>query len=337
METSLDSAQLLAPADAAGVVGLKPTVGLVSTTGVLPVAKSQDAPGPITRSVGDAATILNVIADPASPVDLHHGPVGRPRCEGKKIAVVSSTSAPYQDAIAKLQGLGATVTQVSIATPAATDSVVATEFKRDLNAYLGATKPGTTLQSIIDYNIANPVEGLKYQQGQLLAAQAIDLADPATNAKYTADLEAGKAANKAVLDSVLSGYDLILVPSGSNVIGYADRAGYPALTIPAGYGAQQSSVGPQPHRRDADRRRLLGGEAAGRRLRAGAGDRRPPRPQLHQPQHVALRPGEHLLHGRVLPAGRPPGARVTRARPAQLEEKGRVPRAGPFLVSGCTT
>ncbi|WP_459804295.1 amidase family protein [Herbidospora sp. RD11066] len=243
METSLDSAQLLAPADAAGVVGLKPTVGLVSTAGVLPVAKSQDAVGPITRSVGDAATILNVIDD--ADTDYTAGLSGT-ALQGKKIAVVSSTSAPYQDAIAKLQGLGATVTQVSIATPAAVDSVVGTEFKRDLNAYLATTKPGTTLQSIIDYNIANPVEGLKYQQGQLLAAQATDLADPAVSAKYTADLANGKAANKAVLDTVLSGYDLILVPSGSNVIGYADRAGYPALTIPAGYGAQASSSGRNP-------------------------------------------------------------------------------------------
>ncbi len=245
METSPDSAQLLAPADAAGVVGLKPTVGLVSTDGVLPVAKSQDAPGPITRSVGDAAAILNVIADPAAPVDYTKD-LKADALAGKKIAVVSSTSAPYQEAIAKLQGLGATVTQVSIAAPAATDSVVATEFKRDLNAYLAETKPGTTLQSIIDYNLANPVEGLKYQQGQLLAAQAVDLSDPATNAKYTADLANGKAANQAVLDTVLGSYDLILVPSGSNVIGYADRAGYPALTIPAGYGVQASSAGRNP-------------------------------------------------------------------------------------------
>ncbi|NAS25323.1 hypothetical protein GT755_27020 [Herbidospora sp. NEAU-GS84] len=245
METSPDSAQLLAPADAAGVVGLKPTVGLVSTDGVLPVAKSQDAPGPITRSVGDAATILNVIADPATPVDYTKD-LKADALAGKKIAVVSSTSAPYQEAIAKLQGLGATVTQVSIATPAATDGVVATEFKRDLNAYLAETRPGTTLQSIIDYNLANPVEGLKYQQGQLLAAQAVELSDPATNAKYTADLANGKAANRAVLDTVLGSYDLILVPSGSNVIGYADRAGYPALTIPAGYGVQASSAGRNP-------------------------------------------------------------------------------------------
>ena len=55
METSTDTAQMIAPAGVAGVVGLKPTVGLVSRTGVLPVAKSQDSPGPITRTVYDAA------------------------------------------------------------------------------------------------------------------------------------------------------------------------------------------------------------------------------------------------------------------------------------------
>src|SRR6185295_13983151 len=50
LETSTDTAQLISPAGVAGVVGLKPTVGLVSGDGVLPVAKSQDAPGPITRT-----------------------------------------------------------------------------------------------------------------------------------------------------------------------------------------------------------------------------------------------------------------------------------------------
>src|SRR5262249_34332894 len=58
METSTDTAQLIAPAGVAGVVGLKPTVGLVSRTGVLPVAKSQDSPGPIGRTVWDVAAGL---------------------------------------------------------------------------------------------------------------------------------------------------------------------------------------------------------------------------------------------------------------------------------------
>ena len=64
METSTDSAQMIAPAGNAGVVALKPTVGLVSRAGVLPVAKSQDSPGPIGQTVADVATGLNVLARP---------------------------------------------------------------------------------------------------------------------------------------------------------------------------------------------------------------------------------------------------------------------------------
>ncbi|GAA0384630.1 hypothetical protein Acor_47740 [Acrocarpospora corrugata] len=256
METSPDTAQLIAPAEAAGVVGLKPTVGLVSRAGVMPVASSQDAPGPITRGVYDAAAVLNIIAGPdaADPATAgvqvvdYTKDLSPTALQGKKIAVVSSTNVPYQEMVAKLQALGAITTQVTVGAPAPNAaSVVGREFKRDLNAYLAKTKPGTTLQSVIDYNIANPVEGLKYQQGQLLAAQAVDLADPATASAYQADLAAGLTSNRAAIDSVLAGgYDMIMVPSGSQVIDYADRAGYPALTIPAGYGVQASSAGRNP-------------------------------------------------------------------------------------------
>ena len=97
----------------AGVVALKPTVGLVSRAGVLPVAKSQDAPGPIGQTVDDVADALSVLAgpDPADPVTLGQ-PTPLPSytdgltstaLSGKKIAVVSSTSAPYPAAVAELK------------------------------------------------------------------------------------------------------------------------------------------------------------------------------------------------------------------------------------------
>ena len=68
-ETSTEAAQLIAPAGNAGVVGLKPTTGLISRSGTLPVAKSQDTPGPIGQTVGDVAAALNVLAgpDPSDP------------------------------------------------------------------------------------------------------------------------------------------------------------------------------------------------------------------------------------------------------------------------------
>jgi Asp-tRNA(Asn)/Glu-tRNA(Gln) amidotransferase A subunit family amidase len=257
LETSLDTAQLIAPAGVAGVVGLKPTVGRVSRAGVLPVATSQDSPGPISRTVYDAAVQLQAIAgadaaDPATagapaPPNYLAGLVPT-ALSGKRVAVTNSTAAPYPTAVAALQALGATTVVTTVANPSPNPpSIVLREFKRDLNAYLAGTrgKSGArSLQEIIDYNNANPVEGLKYQQGQLLAAQAVDLTDPATAAAYESDKTVGKASNRAVIDTILTrgtadtsdDVDLIMVPSGNNLVGVADRAGYPVLTVPAGYG-----------------------------------------------------------------------------------------------------
>jgi len=261
METSTDTAQLIGPAGVAGVVGLKPTVGLVSRAGVLPVAKSQDSPGPIGRTVADVASTLNVIAgtDPADPATA--GTPTRPdytagltpgALRGKRIAVIASSTDPYPAMVDTLRAQGATPVVVTIGTPTATPSIVGTEFKRDLDAYLAGS--GMTLQKIIDYNAANPAEGLKYQQGELVAAQAVDLTDPTTAASYAADLATGRTASRALIDGILGGgtadpgddLDAVLVPSGNALVGAADRAGYPVLTIPAGYGATNSGAGHNP-------------------------------------------------------------------------------------------
>jgi Asp-tRNA(Asn)/Glu-tRNA(Gln) amidotransferase A subunit family amidase len=268
METSTDTAQLVAPAGVAGVVGLKPTVGLVSRAGVLPVARSQDSPGPVGRTVADVAAALAVLAGPdrADPATLgtpaasdYPAALSTAALQGKRIAVVASTVQPYPAVLAALQAQGATPVVVTLGTPSPNPpSVVPTEFKRDLNAYL-AGRPGRpgprSLQEVIDYNTANPVEGLKYQQGELLAAQAVDLADPATAASYAADLATGRAANRALIDGVLANgtpgdpaddLDAIVVPAGNAVVGVADRAGYPALSVPAGFGPTDSSAGHDP-------------------------------------------------------------------------------------------
>ena len=108
-------------------------------------------------------------------------------------------------------------------------SIVTREFRRDLNAYLGGTSGGAgSLQGIINYNAAHPVEGLKYQQRELLDAESPDL----TN--YEADKAAGLASNRALIDALLADTDVIAVPSGNALVNIADRAGYPVLTVPAG-------------------------------------------------------------------------------------------------------
>ena len=89
METGTDGAQLIAPAANAGVVALKPTVGLVSHDGVLPVATSQDAPGPIGQTVFDTAASLSALTGHDYTAGLSPTALS-----GKKIAVIANTTAP---------------------------------------------------------------------------------------------------------------------------------------------------------------------------------------------------------------------------------------------------
>jgi len=266
IETSTDSAQIIAPAGVAGVVGLKPTVGLVSRAGVLPVAKSQDSPGPLTRSVYDAALALTAIAgsDPAddatsgapAPADYLAG-LTPTALAGKKVGVISSTTAPYPTVLTALSGLGATTVVKTIGTPSPNPpSIVLREFERDLDAYLPLLriqKGPKSLAEIVAYNAENPVEALKYQQRELLDAVAVDLSDPATLATYESDLTTGKAGAAGLIDTLLNNgtpedtsddLEVVVVPSGNALVGIADRAGYPVLTVPAGYGTGSAGRNP---------------------------------------------------------------------------------------------
>jgi amidase len=226
METSTDSAQLIAPAGNAGVVALKPTVGLISHDGVFPVATSQDSIGPIGQTVADAAAELTALTghDYASGLSTT-------ALAGKKIAVIASTTAPYPAAVTALGTLGATTTTVTPGAATTAPSIVGYELQRDF-------KP---LQSVIDYDTAHAAEGLKFGQTGLAAA-----AGSTDSAAYATNLAKGVTDSKAVLDAALAGSSALLVPSGNALVNVADRAGYPVLTLPAGYGVRDSSTGADP-------------------------------------------------------------------------------------------
>ncbi|HSI81791.1 MAG TPA: amidase family protein [Solirubrobacterales bacterium] len=265
IETSTDTAQLIAPAGVNGVVGLKPTVGRVSRNGVMPVARSQDSPGPIAQTVADAAAQLGAIAgedraDPgtadAPPVPDYLAGLDPDALAGKRVAVVASSAGPYPDVVAALDRLGTTTVVKTVGTPAPNPpSIVGREFERDLDAYLaGLRGPGAgSLAEIIAYNQAHEVEGLKFGQDELVEAESVDLSDPATKAAYEADLEAGRASSQALIDEILDNgtpgdpdddFDVIVVPSGDSLVGIADRAGYPVLTVPAGFGTGNQGRNP---------------------------------------------------------------------------------------------
>ncbi len=265
METGTESAQMISAAGNAGVVGLKPTTGLVSRTGVLPVAKSQDSPGPIGQTVADVASALNALAgpDPSDPATA-----GQPKelpnyttglsptaLSGKKVAVVSSTTAPYPTAVKELETLGASTTVVTPGAATSAPSVVPYEFHRDLDSYLAKTSGPKSLQEVVEYNKANPIEGLKFGENSLLAAAAIEYTNPTTTATFEENLAKGQTEDRAVIDNIINhgtpgepsdDYAGIMVPSGSSLVGVADRAGYPVLSVPAGFAAQNSSTGGDP-------------------------------------------------------------------------------------------
>jgi amidase len=102
---------------------------------------------------------------------------------------------------------------------------------------------------------AGATEGLKFQQNGLLAAEAIETTNPTTTATYEENLSKGQSEDRAVIDSIINNgtpsepgddYAGLMVPSGSALVGIADRAGYPVLTVPAGFAAENSSTGADP-------------------------------------------------------------------------------------------
>jgi amidase len=250
-------AQMLTPAGNAGLVALKPTVGLVSTEGVLPVAKSQDAPGPIAQTVKDAATELEMLLGEPGTAHKYTAGLQTTALVNKNIAVVA-TKAPAERSAAEqvyvaaenqLNNVGATYSRVTPGTATTAAGVIPYEFKSGLAEYVAKEpKPASesSLAKIIAYNEANPVEGLKFGEAGLTAAQAVDLA--ATKTTYEAELAKGKADDQTVIDTMLAAgaNSAIMVPQGSSLVAIADRAGYPVITLPAGFGLRDSSTGGDP-------------------------------------------------------------------------------------------
>ena len=152
------------PAALCGVVGLKPTVGAVPTGGIAPIAGSQDAPGPMARSVADVAALLEVLTGGEIPVPHPpHGPrrfvLGAPTGwrTGDPL-----TDAAFDDAVATLRQAGIPVVEVDVAVEddqVGVDevAVLVHEMAEDLDAYL-AGRPGrgpTSIAAVVAFNAAH--------------------------------------------------------------------------------------------------------------------------------------------------------------------------------------
>lgn len=176
---------IVCPASMNGVVGLKPTLGLLSGERIVPIAHSQDTAGPMTRSVADAAVVLTAMVGNA-PACIEAGckatdyvaALSQATLAGKRIGVwrfapgrwprIDSLFARSLD---HLRAAGATLVEVPVpeddAIGEAERIVLRTEFKADLNAWLATTPPsvsGRTLEELIEFNRTEPRETVLFQQ-----------------------------------------------------------------------------------------------------------------------------------------------------------------------------
>jgi amidase len=234
---------IVCPSGANGVVGIKPTLGLVSRAGVTPISAEQDTAGPITRTVTDAAAVLSVIqgVDARDPATAPAGPYTRRNyvasldpnaLRGKRIGVRRvSGGNPVNDAavnavidasIAALRRRGATV--IDNLTLPGLDVVDANEFpallvefKHDINAYLAGRPqphPGD-LAGLIEFNrrfasIEMPYFGQEiFEQAQ---ATSGDLTDPT----YLAQRTAATTAARNAIDATIAQHDLDAIMAPTN-------------------------------------------------------------------------------------------------------------------------
>ena len=257
---------IVCPSSINGIVGLKPTVGLVSAARVIPISHTQDTPGPIARTVRDAATILTVIAeDRAGAARIDYAAALTGSVQGVRIGVLRdrigdqpATRAVFEAALATLKRAGAVFVDIA-KTDAPTglgdaeSLVLYTELKVDLNAYLATTPAAVktrTLSDLIAFNTAHAKAEMPYfGQETFIKAQATKgLDDPAYRKALTISGRAARATltrllteNKvAMLVAPTMGPAWLSDPvngdqyDGPSASSLPAVSGFPHLTVPMG-------------------------------------------------------------------------------------------------------
>ncbi len=264
---------IICPSAVNGLVGLKPTVGVISRNGIIPISISQDTAGPMGRSVADVAAFMNALAgvdekDPSGHAATGNIPADYTQflktdaLKGKRFGVVRqamgydpNVDATTEKTIAALKAAGAEVVDVKIDSYDKWNddelTVLMYEFKDGLNSYLkNSGSPQGSLEALIAWNTANADKAMPiFGQEIFEKSQALG---PLTDAKYiqardNARRLAGKDGLLATLDK--NNLDAVIAPSMSPAwptdpimgdhftgagYGMAAVAGTPSITVPSG-------------------------------------------------------------------------------------------------------
>ncbi len=252
---------IICPANTNGVVGIKPTLGLVSRSGIIPIAHTQDTAGPMARTVADAAALLGAMAgydkEDAITVDApkrgakdYTKFLDKNGLKGARLGLVmqfvqgrtaEQTKAYYQPFIDKIRAAGATIIDVTF-TPdyskvqANRLDVLLYEFKADLNKYLAARGAKyKTLEELIKFNDENKEKELKLF-GQEIFAQAQAKADLNDKGYVDALANVKRTSGPEGIDAVIAkdNLDALVSPTTGATWAIAATAGYPYITVPLG-------------------------------------------------------------------------------------------------------
>lgn len=262
------------PSSINGIVGLKPTVGLVSRTGIIPISKTQDTAGPMTRTVRETAMVLNAITaqdekDPATlerPEDIpgdYTQYLKAGALSGKRIGVEKSFLKVHEKvdellrhALEQMKSQGATIVEVDLVKKLkeigeSEYKVLQFEFKDGLNRYLSANEgPVRSLKEVIAFNNEHADTAMPFFRQEIL--ETSEERGDLNSREYQEALHKVLTTSRQAIDGVMKEHDLhsICGPAtgpawytdlvnGDSFSGYgmgsgAAMAGYPSITVPMG-------------------------------------------------------------------------------------------------------
>ncbi|MDT8860923.1 amidase family protein [Alkalihalobacillus sp. MEB130] len=263
------SGSILSPSSQNSLVGIKPTVGLVSRHGVIPISHTQDTAGPMARSVQDAVYVLAAILgederdvvtkkNPLSAEQLLEALQSSSSLQGVRIGIAKDPfftqltkekQTVLSEAIEKLKSANAVIVE-DVTIPSAkekwTIGVLVYEFKANLNAYLQGVSsqlPVQNLSDVIRFNLEDPKNRLQY--GQSLLTKSDQTSGTLTDVEYLEALQFDQYHSvENGIDAALRNHDLDVLVFPNNLgAAIPAKAGYPSITVPAGYTEEGEPVG----------------------------------------------------------------------------------------------
>jgi amidase len=242
------SGSILSPSSQNSVVGLKPTIGLLSRSGIVPISSTLDTPGPMTKSVVDNAILLDAMlgkdeADPASVSGerfslANHQPEN---LAGKRFGVFENfydTDTVYQKTVEKIQAAGGEIIFLNPGQTALQNflTLLNIDMKNDLPAYLQSQASDnisvSTVADVVNFNMQDTLTRIPYGQ-QLFEGIVADTTSAEAFEKIKTHLH---QTGIAYFENLMKDNNLDAVLSINNYhAGYAAIAKYPCLTVPMGY------------------------------------------------------------------------------------------------------